>query len=324
MQCENVKESSGLHPDQRDIRIFPFNSPEYAETYGGVIKYSESILSAVFVEKITGTEFYDGRLPWPYVSFPEHGTALLGKEFPELVTVAGVVAPSRQCPSKTASSAGLVPFKQHFIFDPCAGSIRLSKKSALNLKKGSRVWRVADADTSAGWEAFAALYETFISEKKLTGGFYDFRDDHFFRLPHIRAIKLFGVRSSSEWGAMACGARHGNELHLMHICIARQGYKSCASYVLMDAITRYCAANDWTLFVGGMRHGADEGLLRFKKRWTNKTLQAWFLKIIIRPDVYARLAIPGNPYFPGYRHPYDGPVISTGGRVIHAFTHSGL
>jgi hypothetical protein len=303
MHCDCRKDASSITIERGLIPDFPFNGLEYAETYRGEWQFSEGLSSAILIQAIAGTPFYDGRLPWPYVTFPEMGESLIKTEFPDLISITGVIAPSSVCPSSTAANHELIPFKPHFIFDPSLGSIKLSKKSASNLRKGHRVWRAADANSIEGWEAFAGIYREFTSEHNLTGGFYDFGDDHFSRLSGIRSIELFGVRSSAAWGAMACGARHGKELHLMHIRITAQGYRSFASYVLMDEVTRYCEATGLTLFLGSLRHGADEGLLRFKQRGTNKTLPAWLLTIVVRPAIYDRLAIPENQFFPGYRLP---------------------
>ena len=227
--------------------------------------------------------------------------SLIRSEFPGLVTVTGVIAPSGPCPFRTFGRDELVPLKEHFIYDPSLGPITLSRKSRSNLRKGSRSWLPADANSEEGWDAFVRLSRAFVSNRKIAGGFYDFGDGHFHLLSRLGDVLLFGVRDPSEWGAMACGARHAAEFHLMHIRISALGYRSCASYVLMEEVIRYCASNRLSLFMGGLRHGADEGLLRFKKRWTNKTLPAWFLRVVIRPDVYRLLAIPGNPFFPGYR-----------------------
>ena len=278
-----------------------FNRIEYTKAFKGTFQFAESISSAIRIQKIAGTEFLDGRLPWPYVTFREARESLLKKEFNDLVTITGVIAPSSTRPSSTAPDHELIPFKNHFIFDPSLGSIKLSKKSDSNLRKGSKIWRTVDANTSEGWEAFANLYNKFIAEKKLKGGFFDFGIEHFSRMSNIKDIIMFGVKSSAAWGAMACGACHEKELHLIHNQISEEGYKSFASYVLMEEITQYCETKGITLFIGGLPRGADEGLLRFKKRWTNKTLPAWLFKIVIRPDIYEQLVIPGNNFFPGYR-----------------------
>ncbi len=303
MQCEYSKDAPPIAIERGVVQGFPFNTLDYAETYRGEVRFSESLSSAILIQAIAGYPYCDGRLPWPYVALPEMGELLIKAEFPDLVSITGVIAPSSTCPSSTAADHELVPFKPHFIFDPSVGSIILSKKSASNLRKGRRVWWAADANSSEGWEAFDDIYRQFIGDHRLTGGFYDFGDDHFPRLSGICSMRLFGVRSSTAWGAMACGAHHGKELHLMHIRVTEQGYRSFASYVLMDEVTRYCEANGLALFLGGLRHGADDGLLRFKRRWTNRTLPAWLLKIVVRPAVYDHLAIPGNPFFPGYRLP---------------------
>lgn len=282
-------------------RRLPFNGMEYAETYKGRFLFAKCLSSAIRIREISGTSFQDGMLPWPYISIPETAGSLLRGEFPDLVTVTGVIAPSGSRPSSVFERDELVPLKEHFIYDPSLGPIRLSRKSRSNLRKGRRFWHPVDANSDEGWKGFVELNRAFVADRKIEGGFYDFGDDHFRLLSCLDDIVLFGVRNSSQWGAMACGARHGAELHLMHIRISALGYRFCASYALMEEVTRYCASNDLALFMGGLRHGAQEGLLRFKRRWTNRTLPAWLLRVVVRPDVYRLLAIPGNPFFPGYR-----------------------
>jgi len=302
-KCDPPKGVTRIATDKSPCRDFPYNTMEYAQTYRGEVLFCRSISSAIFIRRIAGTDFLDGSLPWPYVTLPKLGEPLIKKELPELITLTGVVEPSGTCPSSMFAEHELVPFKEHFVFEPFLGPIDLSKKSSSNLRKGAKVWHVADANSGEGWRAFAELYRKFVLEKDLTGGFYDLGDEHFCGLSGISSMRLFGVKSPSAWGAMACGARHRGELHLLHTIVSSHGYKSYASYVLMDEITRYCAANGLTLFIGGQPRGAEEGLLRFKKRWTNKSLPAWLLKIVLRPDIYRRLAIPGNQFFPGYRLP---------------------
>lgn len=282
-------------------RCFPFNRMEYAETYAGRFLFARCLSSAIRIREISGTSFQDGMLPWPYISIPETAGSLLRSEFPDLVTVTGVIAPSGSRPSFSFERDELAPLKEHFVYDPSLGPNALSRKSRSNLRKGSRFWQPVDANSDEGWRGFVELNRAFVADRRITGGFYDFGDDHFRLLSRLDDIVLFGVRDSSQWGAMACGARHGAGLHLMHIRISALGYRSCASYVLMAEVTRHCASNGLVLFMGGLRHGAQEGLLRFKRRWTNRTFPAWLLRVVVRPDVYRVLAIPGNPFFPGYR-----------------------
>lgn len=281
---------------------FHFNRPDYAAAYPGTFRYSEKLSSPVFIRRIPGLKYCDGRLPWPYIKVDERFEMLVKEACSDLVSVVGVLAPSEMCPLPTASPAEVTPFKDHYIYDPSVGPITLSGKSASNLRKGSRNWRIVDPDTDQGWNELESSYRSFVCENTLAGGFHDFGEGHFVRLSRVPGMKFFGVRSSVEWGGMACGALHEGELHLMHIRITAQGFRSCASYVLMDTIIRYCEANGLLLFLGGVRRGADDGIVKFKKRWTNRTMPAWLLKIIIRPDTYYRLAIPGNTFFPGYRY----------------------
>lgn len=281
----------------------PYRLPEYATAYAGTVECRGAAPIPVFVRTIDHVGLQDGCLPWPYIDITEREKTALSNEFSELVSLTGVLAPSLTCPLLTSDTTAVVPFKTHFIFDPELGLLNLSRKSRSNLSSGRRVWEPAEASSLEGWATFADLYKELIDRRNLAGGPFDFESEHFLRLSRLPWMTIFGVRNNAGWGAMACGARHGNELHLLHIVVSGRGLTSNASYVLMNDLISHSIENNIKLFLGGVPGAGalDEGVLRFKQRWSNHALPSWLLKMIIRPEIYGTLALPGNAYFPAYR-----------------------
>ncbi len=277
----------------------PFQRPDYVQSYAGLIVNRTGSPCPVFVRQIEGQPYRDGNLPWPYVWLDDEGGAILRDLYGDLISLSGVLVPSRYHPRP--DSADIVPFKEHFMFDPNSAPLKLSRKSRSNLTSGQKIWQLADAISVDDWLSFEVLYQELVLRRGLMGGRFDFGADHFARLARLPYMRIFGVQDGSSWGAMACGACYRDEIHLLHIVVSAEGLMSNASYVLMHEITSYCQMHGITLFMGGVPGGDNVGALRFKKRWSNQTRTSWLLRMIIQPDIYGKLAIQGNSFFPAYR-----------------------
>lgn len=296
----SIKESVEVIKPRGGLSL-PYRSHEYALAYSARVESRSDVGVALSVRDIEHVGLKDGCLPWPYVDVTESEVVDLFHHFSDLVSITGVLAPSLNQPIMPFDMAEVVSFKPHYIFDPELGSINLSRKSRSNLASGCRVWKPCDASSPEGWIAFAGLYNELVQRRNLIGGTFDYGSTHFYKLSQLPWMTIFGVRNESGWGAMACGAICGNELHLLHIVVGGNGLTSNASYVLMDEIIRHCVAHNIKLFLGGVPGSGDEGVLRFKVRWSNTTLSSWLLKMVIQPEVYKTLAVPGNSFFPAYR-----------------------
>lgn len=244
------------------------------------------------------TDEQDGQLPWPYVGLEETEVWDLHHAYPELVTVCGVVLPS-VAPGQT--SALLTPFKSSFVFDASMPRRPLSAKSTQNLRNGWEHWEFTIGNATEDWCSFRDLYGELVARRCLAGTPFDFPRRHFDRLRLLPYINLYGARSKTGWGAMLCAARFGSELHLIHIVVSEAGLKSNASYVLMDGLIGECDALGTSVFLGGAPAGDSGGVTRFKMRWSNSTRPLYMLRMVIRPDIYERIAVGGNDFFPAYR-----------------------
>ncbi len=282
----------------------PFHRAEYVSTYPGPISLPEGAPCPVRLREIPGSEFRDGELPWPYVWLPEEEGAGLSDLHPGLVTLTGVLAPSPDPP--WGDHPDLVRLKDHFLHDPGLPSPELGKRSRAHLSAGRRVWRFAVAEGPQDWRDCARLYRDLVARRGLGGGRFDFGEEHFSGLSRLPGFHLFGVRGEAGWGAMACGARHLGELHLLHLVVGDRGLRTDASYVLLDGLLAWTRELGLWLFLGGAPAGDDGGVERFKRRWSNRVWPSWLLRRVIRPEVYRELPVRDPGFFPAYRGP-GGP-----------------
>lgn len=280
---------------------FPFNRHDYAQLHGLDVVQPPRAASGVLLRAIPGTDHMDGLLPLPYVALQAEEIDDLAASLPELISLTATLRPSDTPPARTGEHRSITPLKPHFVFDPGLPRNPLSRKSRANLHKGSRLWTPADTSRSEDWDALDTLYRALVGRRGLSGSLFDYPAGHFRALSGLPGARLFGVRDAVDWGAMACGLRYGDELHLLHVVTSSRGLASNASYVLMQALLDECAANGTRLYLGGVPRTDTGGMLRFKLRWSNRQQTSWLLGLVIQPRIYRELAIPGNDFFPAYR-----------------------
>jgi len=286
---------------------FPFNTLLYASSlpHLGEVVTREAVDVPVLVRQIGRTGFRDGMLPWPYVALEGDDVERLRAGFPELVSVVGVIGPSSlwRWPGITE----VVRFKDHFVLDP-ALPFHLSARSRANLRKGERRWSLREVAGRAAARTAAALYRRMAAFRGLAGTLFDFPVTHFERLMGVPAVRCFAVvDADGAWGSCCCGARFGDEFHLLHIAASADGLRSFAAHVLMKEVTARCIAQGVRLFLGGLPRTGMEGLERFKQRWTNTLRPTYLLRLVVQPSACQTLpAAPGydGAFFPRYRTPW--------------------
>jgi hypothetical protein len=278
----------------------PFLDERYASAFGDSVLVAPSLPVPLIERPIDRSPLTDAQLPWPYVTLAPGTLLKLGVHHPQLVSIVGVLLPTDGSDLNTGGTE-LVPLKPHFIFDPKIGQKQLSSKSRGNLSEAMQVWHFRTGGTGVDWLAFQGLYGELVRRRQLTGTRFDFSPSHFTQLSTLADIRLFGVHNGAEWGAMICASQYRDELHMIHLVVSETGLTTNASYALMQALIDMCSQRETTLYLGGVPAGDQGGVLKFKSRWANRTLGSWLFRLVVRPDVYNSLAIPGNSFFPSYR-----------------------
>lgn len=282
------------------IYRFPFLDERYVRAYSSSILLAPALPVPLIGRAIPGTQFIDAQLPWPYVNLGVDELKALARHHPQVVSIVGVLLPPGGDDCGGCPEA--VPLKPHFLFDPSRAQTPLSGKSRANLADAGRVWAFREGGGEENWLSFRRAYSELVARRQLSGTSFDFPPSHFAQLAALPSIRLLGVHDGREWGAMICAAEGGGELHMIHLVVSEVGLRTNASYALMQSLIDRCADGGTRLYLGGVPAGDNGGVLKFKSRWSNRTLGSWLFRLIVRPDVYEALAIPGNVFFPAYRN----------------------
>jgi Acetyltransferase (GNAT) domain len=194
-------------------------------------------------------------------------------------------------------------FKDHYLYDPSRAFPALSKKAREHLRRAEQscafdvVTRFDERMTIAG------LYEELRRRRGLAGTFFDFPRIHFETVARLDGAVFFRVRNGHDVCAMACGFAFGDWIQLLHIAITDAGLRQDASYCLMNAMLEFARSERRLLCMGGLPRYGDEGLKRFKTRWSNRQEPVFLLRIVNDRAAYTEL-VRGREderYFPAYR-----------------------
>ena len=152
--------------------------------------------------------------------------------------------------------------------------------------------------------AIVGLYEELRRRRGLAGTFFDFRCVHFETVARLEGAVFFRVRNGEDVCAMACGFAFGDWIQLLHVAITDTGLRQDASYCLMNSMLEFARNERRLLCMGGFlpRYG-DEGLKRFKTRWSNRQEPVFLLRLVNDRTAYAELTRGRGDerYFPAYR-----------------------
>lgn len=277
----------------------PFLDERYALSYSASVLLNAELPIPLIERSIDGTRYSDAQLPWPYVDLNVGDLERLAQKYPHIVSLVGVLLSSRD--RGYEKHEDLSPLKLHYIFDPSRDQTSLSAKSRSNLTVARQIWQFRRSSTVDDWMIFQELYRILVARRLLSGSSYDFPSSHFERLTGVPSIELIGVHDGTQWGAMICVMQYRLEMHMLHLVVSDSGMKTNATYLLMQSLIDNCRHNGIMLFMGGVPSGDNGGVQKFKSRWSNRTVQSWLLRKVIRPDVYQALAMPGNQFFPAYR-----------------------
>jgi hypothetical protein len=281
----------------------PFNRVDYVSglTHLGQVELRPSAPAAILRRPISGSRHFDGLGPWPYMWI--YGTRQvedLYEAFRDLVTLTVITQPGHR---PVCRDDDAVLFKEHFIFDPSLQLPEFSKRVRKQVRRGLEA---SEFDVVTDFKQrldMASLYEELKSRRRLAGGFFDFPRVHFETVASLREAVFFRVRNSGRVDAMACGVVFGEWIQLLHIVISDAGLRGSASYALMFGLLEYAKTHRRWLCMGGIPRHGDEGLLRFKVRWSNRRAPVFLVRIVNDTSAYAKL-IRGRTqsgYFPAYR-----------------------
>ncbi len=272
----------------------------------GCAKHRTQCPFPVLIRPIPGSDLFDGLLPWPYIQLTDlNELEQLVNHHPSLVTITGIAAPSSSADLAMENHRYVQRYKDHFVYDPRLPLI-LGARTRRHIKNGHKLNSAfndaKDHPSLAG--DIANIYSQFLKRKNLPGNFFQFTQNHFELFCKADCAKIFTTQDSqSNLSAAALGYLDGGSLHLVHIIISDLGLKNDAGYVLMSKIIDFAMTNNLLVFMGAMPSQKTGGLYRFKKRWSNRLMESYLLKMIVRSEPYLQLCgeNPVEDFFPPYR-----------------------
>lgn len=283
----------------------PFNREEYAAglRHLGQPDLRPGAPGAMLRRQIDSSTRFDGLGPWPYLWIDDdQQLSDLRGVFRDLVTLTIVTQPGYRPGSSIEDT---VFFKEHYVFDPGRQFPEMSKKTRKQVRRGLETYEFdVSTDIKQRLEV-AALYRDLKHRRRLAGGFFDFPRSHFEILAGLPEALFVRVRQADRVDAVACGVVFGDWIQLLHIAISDTGLRGSASYALMFGLLDYAKTHGRTLCLGGIPRDGNEGLIRFKVRWSNRRAPVFLLRIINDRSTYAELSagLTRSDYFPGYRQP---------------------
>jgi hypothetical protein len=279
----------------------PFNSPIYLSglAHLGSVEFATEAPAPILRRQIPGTTRFDGLGSWPYLWISTKGEiSALSEAYCHLLTLTVVTQPGFRPACEAAAY-----FKDHYLYDPSRGSPALSKKARDHLRRAEQICAFDIVTRFDERMAIACLYDELRRRRSLAGTFFDFPRIHFETVARLDGAVFFRVRNGDDVCAMACGFAFGDRIQLLHIAITDAGLRQDASYCLMNAMLEFARSERRLLCMGGLPRYGDEGLLRFKTRWSNRQEPVFMLRIVNDPAAYAEL-VRGRKderYFPAYR-----------------------
>lgn len=204
----------------------------------------------------------------------------------------------------TAPFATARPFKTHQVYDRALGPPAYDKHHRYEIRRANtrvEAREIALADHLPAWEA---LYGDLIARHGLTG-LHAFPHAHHAELAALPGIRTFGAFVEGALVSAHIFATHDGHAVSHLAASSPDGYRNGAAYAVnalaIEALTDCGTIN----FGGGAGSGDDpaDGLVRFKKGFSNRIAPSWICGAVLDPDAYRALSadLGDNGFFPAYR-----------------------
>ena len=196
------------------------------------------------------------------------------------------------------------PFKSHFLYDRSLGPLALGKHHRYELRRALtrvEVGEFALADHLPAWEQ---LYGQ-LAARHGFGGLHAFPAVHHQVLAAMPGLRAFGAFIAGELVSAHLFVTHDGYAVSHLAASAVEGYQTGAAYAVNDLAVTALTDCDVINFGGGAGLGEDtaDGLVRFKKGFSNRTAPSWLCgKVLDRAGYQTLAAGHGDQgFFPAYR-----------------------
>ena len=204
------------------------------------------------------------------------------------------------------ASATVRRFKSHYVHDRSLGAFAYGKHHRYELRRALArvvVSEISLADHLPDWEA---LYGELVARHGL-GGLHAFPRLHHEALASLAGLRTFGAFVEGQLVSAHLFVTHDGHAMSHLAASAPEGYQTGAAYAVNDlalAELTDCAVIN---FGGGAGTGDDpaDGLVRFKKGFSNSVEPSYLFTAVLDDDAYRALSADraGTAFFPAYRGP---------------------
>jgi len=196
------------------------------------------------------------------------------------------------------------PFKSHFLHDRRVGALDLGKHHRYELRRAQarvEAREIALGDHLAAWQT---LYGELAARHGL-GGLHAFPAAHHAALATLPGVRTFGAFVEDRLVSAHVFVTHDGYAVSHLAASAIEGYETGAAYAVNALAIEALTDCDTINFGGGAGLGEDpaDGLVRFKKGFSNRTAPAWLCGKVLDPASYATLSagFAASGFFPAYR-----------------------
>ena len=196
------------------------------------------------------------------------------------------------------------PFKSHFLYDRSLGPLALSKHHRYELRRALARVEVSEIVLGDHLPAWEALYGQLAARHGFTG-LHAFPAAHHQALARLPGLRAFGAFIAGELVSAHLFVTHDGYAVSHLAASAVEGYQTGAAYAVNDLAVTALTDCDVINFGGGAGLGEDpaDGLVRFKKAFSNRTAPSWLCGKVLDRAGYQNLAAGygDNGFFPAYR-----------------------
>ncbi len=196
------------------------------------------------------------------------------------------------------------PFKTHQVHDRALGPPAYDKHHRYEIRRAQarvEAREIALADHLPAWEA---LYGDLVARHALTG-LHAFPHAHHAALASLPGVCTFGAFVEGVLVSAHIFVTHAGHAVSHLAASSPDGYRNGAAYAVnalaIEALTDCQTIN----FGGGAGAGDDpaDGLVRFKKGFSNRIAPSWICGAVLDEDAYRALSarVGDNGFFPAYR-----------------------
>lgn len=205
----------------------------------------------------------------------------------------------------------VTPFKEHLLVHldrPPEGFIQAHHR--YYARRALREYQVVRyGEPLALLNRWNELYGQLIRRRRISG-IAAFSPESFRRQLQVPGVTVFCAQRSGSIEGLQIWLRQGDAGYHHLSAYSDTGYRSRVSYALMwSALQWFTEAGTRTLDLGGAAGTADreDGLIRFKRGWSNASTKVYLCGRILDREHYARIVdemeAGDTPYFPRYRAP---------------------